>query len=576
MAKTAIPQIDLTIYTVRKKTLIQEAKGTEANEKSIIFLMDTPRAKYKEVVQYALTQSCFAWAMIDELCGEGGQKLEFKNHAFLKDIFDDWTPIQTARKSAQIIGFSTMQILKSFWAMKNRGWNIVYLLPTFSDVSQFVPSKVNAIIQQNPRLVEWTKDKDTIFQKKIGDNFIYYRGTHSSKSEKEKSESGVGIMFSASLIIADEADRSDQFMLEQYDSRLEASDYKGKWYFSNPTHPNTLSQKLWEKSDQKHWFIQCEGCNEWQYLEWPDSIKEGKFVCKKCHKEITDDQRRQGRWVKKYQNRDISGYWLPHLIVPSITAKHIEEQAETKTKQYFYNFVLGLPYRGSDIVVDENLIARCVDYGIPNLLQENVIGVDVGMKKNYVLGNKQGIFKVGEVDSWGEIEELLRKYDVRRAVFDALPDLTEPRKLKEKYPGIVWLSFFKKEVRKADFVSWDSKTHTVYSDRSKIIQEVIDNFLDRKIRFQMKIEELKDYIKHWKALYKVKEKDIMGVERDIWESDGEDHFVFATIFFFLALGRSGETKIEDWQKPEKVVDNLVPDIQRIIRENEFRAGDWRT
>ena len=195
------------------------------------------------------------WLQDNQIKTEKGNPIEFINHKFLQDIYNDWTPVQVSRKASQV-GFSTMEILKSLWAARYRDWNIIYLLPSFSDVSQFVPSKVNPIIQNNLQLATWTKDKDTILQKQVNKSFIYYRGTVSGKTQKEKMESAVGTMFTSDLNVMDESDRSDQVILEQYESRLEASKYKGKWYFSNPTVPGTLTQKLWEQSDQKYWFIE--------------------------------------------------------------------------------------------------------------------------------------------------------------------------------------------------------------------------------------------------------------------------------------------------------------------------------
>src|SRR3990167_1676323 len=163
----------------------------------------------------------------------------------------------------------------------------------------------------------------------------------------------------------------------------------------------------------------------------------------------------------------------------------------------------------------------------------------------------------------------MKVYDVERAVFDALPDLTEPRKLKVKYPGIVWLNYYKKEVRKAEFITWDYKTHTCYADRTKIIQQVIDELVDRKIRFQTGFEDLKDYIKHWSSLYKTIEKDNLGIERDVWQSSGEDHLVMATIYWRLALDRvgSGTIRISDGEKEEvRIYDGKAPDIQSILRQ----------
>jgi hypothetical protein len=519
----------------------------------------------KDILDLMWRKSCLLWAVDNQIKTEKGDLIEFKNHRFLKDIFDDWTQIQVIRKASQI-GFSTMEILKSFYGAKYKNFNIIYTLPSFSDVSQFVPSKVNALISQNPILAKMTEDKDTILQKKIGKGFIYYRGTLSRKSEAEKAESGVGIMFSSDLNIMDECDRSDQAILEQYDSRLDASKYQGKWYFSNPTTPGTLSQKLYEQSDQKYWFVKC-GNNHWQWLDFFKNIKDGKFICQICGKEITDEDRRNGQWVKRYRDRNISGYWISHLNCSWISAGKIQQEYETKSKQHFYNFILGLPYIGSEFTVNKDVILKNIDSDF-NTLENNVLGVDQGLTKHWVLGNKQGIFKVGKTDNWKDIEDIINTYKVETAIFDALPDLTEPRKLRDKYVGKIWLSYFKREVKKADYISWDEKTRTVYSDRSKIIQKVIDDFISGKVRFQMKSEELEDYIRHWTALYKATEKDNLGIERDIWMSQGEDHWAFATVYFKLALEKLNRMEVSEWGKDDNSYTSLAPNIQELIRKNE--------
>ena len=527
-----------------------------------------------EEIEQAITnemwkQSCLYWATKNDIRTEKGFKLEFGNHRFLKDIYDDMTSIQVVRKSSQI-GFSTMMILKSFWLAKFRNYNIIYTLPTFGDVGQFVPSKVNAIIDNNPLLHAWTKDKDTVLQKKIGNGFIYYRGTFSSS--RDKMESAVGTMFSSDVNLHDESDRSDQTILEQYASRLEASPFAGRWFFSNPTSPHTASQVLFEKSDQKHWFVKCGHCGLWQYLDFWKNIKDNKYVCQKCEKEISNEARKNGQWVRKYTNRDISGYWISHLMCPWISAEKIAEEERTKTKQYFYNFVLGLPYIGSDIVVNQDIILKCIDLTKPNFQQNNVMGVDTGIEKYYVILNSEGIFKIGKTEKWEDIEEMIKTYDVEICVIDAMPDITAPRKLKEKYPGKVWLNYFRKEIKKAEFIFWDNKTHTVYSDRTKIIQQAIDKFVNREIRIQLKPDDLTDYIKHWQSLYRITEKDSMGIEKDSWESIGDDHFTFATIYAIIGLERTekGGTEIKSWSDRKEIYNGLAPDIQEILkRENQF-------
>jgi len=536
------------------------------------------KKRFRDFLEASWEEQILWWIKDNEMKTEKDISMEFKDRRFLEDIFNDWSPIQTCRKASQI-GFSTLEIIKSFFAARNKGWNIIYTLPTFGDVMQFVSSKVNPIIANNSQLSNWVKEKDTTFLKQIDKRFVYYRGTFSKKTQKEKMQSGVGIMLTSDLNIHDESDRSDQTIIEQYESRLEASQYGGKWYFSNPTVPGTLTQKLWDKSDQKHWFIKCPRCGKLQWLDYYKNVckEKGIYICQKCKKEITDDTRRNGFWVRKYRDKEISGYWISHMMAPWISASKLIESEKNSTKQYFYNFNLGLPYIGSDVTVDAELILKNVVYGEPNFKVNNVIGVDTGLRMHYTLGNKQGIFKVGVTTDWDEIEFLMKKYEAL-AVFDGLGDLTKPRKLRDKYRGRVWLTYFKRDKDQPDAVKWDPDKMAVYVDRTKIIQRVIDEFVDSNMKFYVEPEELLDYIDHWKTLYQIEETDTIGVTRKVWETSGENHHIFSTIYFYLGLLKAGRAKVMNWSRP---AENLAHDptafnIQEMIEKNQFQnSKDWR-
>jgi hypothetical protein len=134
------------------------------------------------------------------------------------------------------------------------------------------------------------------------------------------------------------------------------------------------------------------------------------------------------------------------------------------------------------------------------------------------------------------------------------------------------LNYFKKDIRKEDFINWDYKTHTVYSDRTKILQHTIDKFVNREIRIQINPDDLEDYIKHWQSLYKTVELDSLGIERDVWESSGADHFVFSTIYGIIALEKigKGETELKEWSGEKKTYDGLAPSIkEEIERQNNL-------
>ena len=282
--------------------------------------------------------SIHAFIQDHQIKTETGVLVDFKNHLFLFDPYRDLSPKLVVLKAAQI-GFTTLEILKSFWVAKNLGLDIIYTLPTESDRNEFAGGKVNRIIAQNPVLQQWTKDKDSVEQKSVGNNLIYYRGTFTQKA---------AIMVSSDLNIYDEVDSSKQDVIEQYSTRLQHSPHKWEWYFSHPSAEGTGVDRYWGRSDQKHWFITCTGCEKEQYLSWPESIDQTRKVyqCKACKKEITNEERCKGRWVRKYKDREFSGYWIPLLICPWVSAEEILSYYHNKSEEYFYNKVLGLPYVG--------------------------------------------------------------------------------------------------------------------------------------------------------------------------------------------------------------------------------------
>ncbi len=102
-------------------------------------------------------------------------------------------------------------------------------------------------------------------------------------------------------------------------------------------------------------------------------------------------------------------------MAPWITADEIINYYETKSAEYFSNFVLGLPYVGEGNQVTPDIIYRNCTTEI-NTQDRVVIGCDSGLKKHYVLGNKDGIFYAGIADSWDTIRGYLRQYERSVAV----------------------------------------------------------------------------------------------------------------------------------------------------------------
>jgi len=530
-----------------------------------------------------------AWLIEHGIKTETGKPIDFREHLFLYDIYNDWSPKLVCYKAAQI-GFSTMAIIKSLYAADRLGLDCIYTLPTANDVKDFVGGKANRIINNNPYLQTLVQDKDSVEQKRVGNNVIYYRGTWTEKA---------ALMVTSDLNIHDEEDRSKQEVIQQYASRLQHSKYKWEWHFSNPSVEGNGVSRYWTASDQKHWFIRCGHCRTEQYLSWPDSIDQNAraYVCKSCGAQLSNEERRVGRWVKKYKDKEYSGYWISLLMAPWITADEIIKYYETKSKEYFWNFVLGLPYVGEGNTVTPDVIFRNLT-GAVNSQERVVIGCDSGLIKHYVLGNSEGLFYYGKTDSWETIEGFLKKFPKSVAVIDALPDLTEPRKLREKYPGRVFLVHYARDRKTMEFWRWgkNEESGNVNVDRNRTIQLVIDEFADRRIPLQGTQDDWADYYRHWDDIYRVNEmeeakqagnKNYVYTMPFRWDTKtGMDHWVHATVYWRVGMDKfsiqGGILKAQpDYSFPSAPTvspDLTIPasDPKKIFKFTKPYEDDWRT
>lgn len=489
-------------------------------------------------------RSIIAWIQQNAILTEDGSVynvLPDSDHYFMYDILREMSQVKknlVIYKAAQI-GFSTAAILASLWIAIKRRLDIIYTLPTANDVKDFAGGKINRIVAQNPVLQEWTKDRDTVEQKTVGENIIYYRGTYTQKA---------AMMVSSDINIYDEVDASDQRVIEQYSTRLQASDVKLEWFFSHPSVPGNGVSRHWEKSDQKHWFIKCEHCKEEHYMDFPDSfdMEKKKYVCRLCREPISDETRRRGRWVAKFKDRKFSGYWIPLFICPWVTAETIIGYYNDKSEEYFYNKVLGLPYVGEGNKPTLEMITKNLTETVNDQINRVVIGVDTGVKLHYVCGNKDGIFYYGETekvsagyDPYDEIEKLMKRWKRSVAVFDQGGDLIGARKLRAKYPGRVFLCHYSQDRKTMQLVRWgkDKEAGNVIVDRNRTIQLVIDEFNDGKIPLQGRESDWWEYWLHWNNIFRVKKENSLGVMEYKWERNGDDHFVHATVYWRVGMDR---------------------------------------
>ena len=507
----------------------------------------------KSIEEEIVAESTLAWIDKEEIRNEKGELIEFNDHVFLLDLYTDKSKELVVKKGAQV-GISTWAILKELHDARYLAINQIHTLPTVQDVQKFVPGKVNQIIKMNPCIREGMEkgEIDAVTQKQIGKSFLYYRGTF---MERE------AIMLTSDRNIYDEVDKSSQEVIRDFSSRLGFSKMGEQYHISTPTVPDFGIDRLWANSDQKHWRFQCPKCKTWQHMEWEKNVDlERKiYVCKKCHRELKPETIKSGKWVAKYPDRELSGYWISQMIATWRTcADLIKELESAEDEEYFYNFILGQAYLNPESKIPSSLILR-------NLTAEksdernSAMGVDVHAKDlHIIIGNEKGIFGIAVIEDqpgkskWKRLGELIEVYETRYCVIDAEWNTNEAYDFAREFPYKVYLNWYKDDPKKIKIVRFADETKftdkpkefeeeiKVLTDRNRIIDLLIDDLRKGKHKFHFRAGDsrIAELVGHIQTMYVRTVTDKIGQEKREWVSTTKkDHFLHALVYYKIALDK---------------------------------------
>ena len=521
---------------------------------------------------------------------EKGDPIEFDDHPFLIDIYDDNSQYLTVMKGAQV-GLSTLQILKNHKDADSQKMDIIYTLPTDADVRVFVGGKVNRIIANNQKMIDDVADKDSIEQKQVGNSMIYFRGTWTKKA---------AIMVTADRLVHDEKDSSKLDVIADYQARLQHSKFKQIHTFSHPSLPETGVHADWLKSDQKHWHVTCPKCQYEQFLNWDTEnprkmsidMERRVYICKRCKGTISDAVRASGRWIAKEPGRKWSGYWVPLLIAPWVSAGEVIDKFHDKdtTAEFFYTKILGLPYAdASSKLLREAFLQNLTGTAYAAPADDRVIiGIDTGLRIDYVIGNKKGLFFQGDCDDYDELDTLMERYKKAIAVIDQGGDLIGSRKFYEKWAGRVWLCSLAGDRKTKELVKWGKGDEhgAVTADRNRLIQLCVDEFRTKRIPVHGTEADWFEYWLDWNNLAKIKvlDPDTNQTKGYKWVRSGRDHRALATVFWRVGMMRfagMGSIVIDE-PKPKENSYMMEPNSTVKFNPNEMfdkmeeeQEDDWR-
>lgn len=520
-------------------------------------------------------KNAYEWIINSGFKNENGVTMEFDDRSFMIQPLSDESRLLSVLKCSQV-GFSTMSIFKAAFHNIKYSHNIIYTLPTDSDVQEFNKAKTNLILSNNPdmkaHMVEdslHTKAFKTLDGKGVG--FTFFKGTYGQSA---------AIMQTADILIKDEFDRSNQSVLNAYKSRTKASAYGAEWEFSNPSFANFGVDVTWNLSDQKHYFYWCPRCEHASYITYePESFDGGNthhvckdrmaYVCGSCN-EVLDRREAEKEWVPKYTDDKwgISGYWISQMMAPWISAPELMRDEKLMLPDVFANFDMGRPYASNSNSLDPSNIIKNIQYDDKGYVMKNpgkyrVLGVDVGGtidKPHFhcVKGTELGIDEVIKLQGEEELHNYMRMQNISLCILDNAPYPELAIRLTKAFPGKVWRCVFDYNDKRKELYEVDYKTRIVNVHRTRVFDRTVDGYItgDRKVFIDGMEPTLsgmsggnESLCKHWKAQRKVgtggenktqnnDNKDLkfdkIGDAIPMWHNDGADHFSLADVYNQLA------------------------------------------
>lgn len=493
---------------------------------------------------------------------------------FLEQPLNDDAKEKGYRKARQI-GLSENSVSESLWfADVHPHTKVFYTFPTNRQMQDFSNTRIAEAIQESAHLQKVMGDIKNVNLKKVRDSFLFLRG-----AQAERLGEGVD----ADVAFFDEIDRMNPRVKVAFEESLQSSLWGWIREISTPTVPNFGIDEGWQKSKQWYWFIKCSRCNARQSLEWlPTDDFSGKvsiaekdgihvYVCRACGGELSLQDRIQGEWIAKFPSRESSYYQFNQLMAAWISAQKLWDKQESYPfKQLFYNYALGLPYLGDNILVTEEQIIGSKDFHSYKQWKKGprVMGIDWGDKSwiviLQVLGDKIGLVHlervlssdVGEIVT--QVSDTFKKFDCDLMVNDAGYGKDRNTLLLKKHEDRVFSCFYpstEKGTSKIFEPQWQDESHKVSVDRTTSLKLSLGLFKAGGVLIcteVMQNPDLKTFIKHLTNLVSVKDFDEKTQEIEEWiASTGQDHFGHAWNYACTAVQKVAKlpkSEFWDWHK----------------------------
>jgi len=496
-----------------------------------------------------------------------------KHHPWVKEMHNSKAPVNYSMKGAQL-GITEILINLAFYTLDQLHRDVLYVLPTSKNASDFSKSRFSPALKNSPYLKGLFTDINAVELKQAGSNTLYIRGSRGDSNLKS---------IPVSVLLMDEIDEMSQRAISLALERLSGSLSKTVWGISTPTVPGFGIDKLYRNSTQEHFTFQCPCCSRHTELVWPDCVEiigesvsdarcvESFLKCKECGGRL--EHQAKPDWLSKAvwtptdhgANPDVRGFTISQLysftISPGeLVVAHFKGFGDEASNIEFHNSKLGKPFVGDGAKVTDDDIEACIrghskEDDRPPIGGERLItmGVDQG-KWNYVEVAEWSFDKYSSdlnvaahckvlyetkfhEEDWNILDELMREWQILACVIDADPQIMEARRFARRFPGYVWLCRFRRGVtaKEISVVEDENYSPLMHVDRTNWFSAALGRFREPR-RIILPCDVSHEYREHIKApirTYVKNPDDGNPVAKYI--STEADHFALARVYNEIAL-----------------------------------------
>lgn len=507
----------------------------------------------------------------------------FKYHPWCRGLHDSTATWNVSMKSAQA-GFTEVGINLALYTIDVLKKNVLYVLPTLGDASDFSRSRFNPALRMSPYLKGVFTDANNVGLKMAGNVALYIRGSRGDANLKS---------IPVSVLILDELDEMDQSQIELAMQRLRGQPEKRVWYISTPTVPNHGVSLEFAKSTQEVFRYKCPGCNKMDVFKFPESLYlcgedfndprcyDSRYQCTMCkyqYKQYNDDKGilkqddklqtlvNTGLWEPTVTecDPDRRGFKINQLYSYTVSAGEVaidyfKGLSNPFANQEFHKSVLGEPFVGEKSQVTDAMITvatqayKCKQLAVqPGENRMITLGIDRGKWNYYVVCewfydklsfdiNTHAHCRVLDAGKFYEedwemySDRLMQEWQVQACMVDADPGPQEARRFARRFPGFVWLNRYREGKTGKEMAIDDdgSKAPMATVDRTNWFDVSLGRFYANTIELPYDLPH--NFGTHIKNLVRLYEEDTMGNPIAKYVNYGPDHFGHALNYAEIAL-----------------------------------------